>query len=316
MALDDKYTQSKADKINKTFKELKAPFFADCNKKGELVFYRISEGCNGKIHHKTSENALSNWLNKNANTTFKALFGRNPEKPKKRKKVEPKIIEKIVEKDCPPCPEVKCPEPEKVTNVKTLNITTNKAIDFDIKKEVKPKGKILKAENGLPALLLGDETLISTSSESIKSRYAIIELNNLVTSHNPTNFAVNPYYPKGCQEREYHSNQQLQINVIKRAKDFEPRFLINDAPTSEDGPPIIDRNGVVLGGNSRAMILILVSKNYKEKYQKYLTRLKRYKEIYGIEGFERLFDVPVLVRLIETGKSCSQNILQQGVATH
>jgi hypothetical protein len=116
-----------------------------------------------------------------------------------------------------------------------------------------------------PHISQGHCIFIDTAGSKEPARYAIIELDKLITSHLPQNFAINDKYPANCQEREYHSSSQLQSNFLKRVNGFSPRFLISDDPSAINGPPIITPKGVVLGGNSRAMMLQMIETQHPKQ---------------------------------------------------
>ena len=126
--------------INEIFRRHHIPFIADCNEKGEVKFYRIKEGsCVGEqITTRATEESVAKWLEKNTEKTFEYYTNRKPEKTvkKPRKKAPCPLCKDKGCEECPPCEEVKCPEPkpcpepEKITKVDVMNITTDK--DFEI----------------------------------------------------------------------------------------------------------------------------------------------------------------------------------------
>ena len=80
-----------AKKLNQINKKLllkyEAPFYVDCDKQGEMAFYRKREGCaetvtgeTTTITSKASEQSVAKWLKKNTDTTFEEMFGRKPKK--------------------------------------------------------------------------------------------------------------------------------------------------------------------------------------------------------------------------------------------
>ena len=104
---------------------------------------------------------------------------------------------------------------------------------------------------------------IHTPQEVVQGKYAVTSLYNIEPSHIPPSFSANPKYPKGCNERDYTRNAQEQGKVIKYANVFNPKFLINDDNTPENGAIIVDENGIVLGGNGRTMTLHLVVSEFR-----------------------------------------------------
>lgn len=83
------------------------------------------------------------------------------------------------------------------------------------------------------------QTLIETRSERIPAEYRLVELEQLVASHNELSFAPDPRYPSGCQQRDYTRDPAEQQKVVRNAQAFNPRFLVMDTPTATDGPPIV-----------------------------------------------------------------------------
>lgn len=168
----------------------------------------------------------------------------------------------------------------------------------------KPKEEQLQKNNGI---ILGEKTEIATNSRTIAAQYAVVELDTLLASHNEKNFATNKEYPGGCQQRDYTNDKAEQLKVINNAKNFNPRFVINDDLTAANGAPIIAAYGenkyAVLGGNSRTMSLKLLT---KEKADEYRSRLERSLPLFGISQSISGMQSPVLVRLVAIDyKECS-----------
>lgn len=143
-------------------------------------------------------------------------------------------------------------------------------------------------------LLYGEGTAIVTQTEEIPGHYAIVELSDLIPSHNAATFKPNPAYPPGCQQRDYTHDQSEQQKVQRNAQHWNPRFVITDTPSAVDGPPIVTPTLVVLGGNSRTMSAELV-----DDWKPYRSYLEKAAAIYGftkddITPFRR----PFLVRVV------------------
>lgn len=154
----------------------------------------------------------------------------------------------------------------------------------------------------------GAETAVSIpdSREGYKARYELRELEDVIPSHNPQNFQPNAdYFFKN--DRHYDKEQQYQEQVRSRSKSdtFDPSQLINNNPTSETGPPIIDADGNVLGGNSRSMILHRIYGDANDNTSNtaatsYRQKLEKEAKIYGIKPRHvSEFKQPVLVRVID-----------------
>lgn len=146
------------------------------------------------------------------------------------------------------------------------------------------------------SIALGNETSIATRQGDITTRYALVELDSLIPSHNPRTWSRNPNYPTGCQQRDYKADKAEQNKVLRNARDFDPRFLIADTPTATDGAPVVTPTRIVLGGNSRTMSAQIAS---ADKWDAYLVYLRRAAGLFGIDASAiDLFDKPFLIRLI------------------
>ena len=93
--------------------------------------------------------------------------------------------------------------------------------------------------------------------ERLPARYVLLPLSGIVPSHNPNGFAPSAAYPPQLQERDYSRDKNEQAKVLRNAARFEPALVLNSNPDAINGPPIIDADGFVLGGNSRTMSILL-----------------------------------------------------------
>ncbi|MFN8359317.1 MAG: helicase-related protein [Candidatus Kapaibacterium sp.] len=179
--------------------------------------------------------------------------------------------------------------------------------------------KFFKVDRQLPVpplmLIRGNNTTIETPQRSIDAFYSLVELDDLIPSHNPKNFSPDSRYPLKCQQRDYTRDDREQFKVTSGADHFNSKFVINDAPTATDGAPIISNQGFVLGGNGRTMMMKLLSD--KKFDSEYSTRLSVQRWYYGFtqEQYDS-FKKPVLVRVVNVDiKECSlySNILNQNL---
>ena len=216
------------------------------------------------------------------------------------------VLEKpiYVEKDCPPCPD--CDE-DKVINVETLQIKG----DGDI--YVKPRNSKQDVQVSADVIsnnswLFGDDCEIHTPQEITLGKYAITSLKNIEPSHIPPLFYANPKYPKGCNERDYQTDTSEQGKVVKYANSFNAKFLINDDNTPANGTIIVDKDGIVYGGNGRTMILAMVVSEFPNHYKKYYELLLKKASSFGIDAAKiKNIELPVLVRVISTDKEKNCN---------
>ncbi|MHC4400520.1 MAG: DUF3560 domain-containing protein [Planctomycetota bacterium] len=96
--------------------------------------------------------------------------------------------------------------------------------------------------------------------------YALVPQEGVIQSHDPWSFAENDAYIRECQERDYARDTLEQAKVIRHTGAFQPKLVLSTNPDAINGPPIIDRAGIVLGGNSRIMTMKRVLKEKPEFY--------------------------------------------------
>lgn len=146
----------------------------------------------------------------------------------------------------------------------------------------------------------GAETKIAIpgSGREYAARYQVRELSDVHPSHDPQTFQLNPRYEL-VNDRRYDREKTYQQEVIANStrEAFKPQRLINNSDTAEVGPPVIDQNGNVLGGNSRTM---MVSRLYSAGAGgHYKGELMKQAKLYGIDSKAvAAMKQPVLVRLI------------------
>mgnify|MGYP000843959059 CR=1 FL=1 len=159
-----------------------------------------------------------------------------------------------------------------------------------------------------------NKTTVETPQRSIPAAYAIMDLDDLITSHTPPTFKPDPRYPDKCQQRDYEGDKAEQEKVRVGALHFNPRIVINNAPTASDGAAIVNKKGFVLGGNGRTMMMKSLG---NDKYQEYVAKLRCDIGIFGLS--ERDIDKhkkPVLVRIVSMEvNECAlfSNILNQNL---
>lgn len=157
------------------------------------------------------------------------------------------------------------------------------------------------AANGRPEKIQGAETQILGKGTSEQARYEVWELDDVIPSHDPANgFARRAEYPASAQERPYHSDAGEQEKVRGNALSYQPAFVVNTDPTAGNGPPIVTREGIVLGGNSRTMTLQLVYADRPDSAAAYRQTLTDQAAGFGLdpaalEGMRR----PILVRVVD-----------------
>jgi ddrB-like ParB superfamily domain len=143
----------------------------------------------------------------------------------------------------------------------------------------------------------GVNTTLKTATRDIPVSYRVVEANTLTTSHDPITFAENPTYPPGVQERAYHTSKEAQARVIRQAQNYDSSFTVNTNPDAVNGPPVVTPDGIVLGGNSRAMS---TARLYREgRGDAYKAHLMDEARTFGVSADEvARMKNPVLVREI------------------
>lgn len=138
-------------------------------------------------------------------------------------------------------------------------------------------------------------------SEPLRGRYAIVEADDLIPSHD----ARQGYHPNkygDLNERPYNDpteGKALRARVGEISENIDPDFLLSNTPTAVDGPPIVNPDLVVLGGNARTMAQQLAYSR-GGGYAGGLAQATRQRaSMYGIGGGGlSQFKNPVLVRVL------------------
>ena len=146
----------------------------------------------------------------------------------------------------------------------------------------------------------GKETVLHTPSSEVRAVYRLVEADTLQPSHNAFTFEKNPQYPKGVQERTYHSSKNAQAEVIRQGDDYKGEFVVNTDPTAINGPAQMTPSGIVVGGNNRVMAAQRAYANNRAgNYRKYL---EENIEEFGLKREQAAsMEKPVLVREILDG---------------
>jgi len=156
--------------------------------------------------------------------------------------------------------------------------------------------------------LVGQQTTVLTVSGAClahePARYRLTAIDKLKPSHSGLTFKKSPGYPEGTQERRYSTDRSEQQKVIanSQAGCFAPAVVANTDPTPLGGPPIVTSSGIVLGGNSRAMVLQRVwSEPDGQAAKEYRDYLSRHAPCWGFDAADvAVLKKPVLVRVVAT----------------
>lgn len=147
-----------------------------------------------------------------------------------------------------------------------------------------------------------EQKLIVPGKGTSPVRFALMETADIIPSHKPMTFARNPDYPADVQERLYHSDKEEQAKVITRSQHLKTNLLLTNNPDAVNGPPIVTPDGVVLGGNSRAM---LVERAYNQDAQfgkgtHYKEKLGKFANQFGLTTEQvNSMERPQLVRVMD-----------------
>lgn len=166
-----------------------------------------------------------------------------------------------------------------------------KTQDIIVREPRRPKGQVAE---GSSTTILTPET-----GKSYDAKYVIREASDVFSSHDPITFQPNADYDF-VNDRHYDKEEQYQKQVIDRSKAFKPQYFVTDSPTAADGPPVIDSEGNVLGGNSRTMILKRIYQDENSSARTaYILALKQKAKQFGVSPSAiDSIQHPVLVREI------------------
>lgn len=147
----------------------------------------------------------------------------------------------------------------------------------------------------LAARYLGEDVAVSTRGTEIPVRYALVEVGDLITSHDD-DLVRNGDYPGALQPRDrgeragsIAANRGLQGRL-------HPKLLL-EAVSAETGSPIVSRDGVVESGNGRLIAMrrdAAEGGKFWEKYQEALAAAG-----YDVGDLQQ----PVLVRVRDNALS-------------
>lgn len=148
-------------------------------------------------------------------------------------------------------------------------------------------------EGDIPLKPIRQDEAITSTGRRVGVTYAIVEADSLRASQT-NDLAANPAYPPDLQPRN-RSKAASVAQIMAIEKDLQPE-LLGEQPQASDGAPIVTRQGAVLSGNARTIVLKRLAENYSEgnaeRWGKYVDWLKS--KGYDIEGFKS----PVLVRVL------------------
>jgi len=137
---------------------------------------------------------------------------------------------------------------------------------------------------------------ISTTNR-YEFEFKIVEATDLIVSHDPFTFELNPKYTAKIQPR-IRERIANQLQVKKIAARLDPEKLLMDTKAIDTGSPIVGPDNLVECGNGRVMALVLAAKEHPSNIVLYRLALKEVAVGYGlpVAPIDKM-KLPVLVRL-------------------
>jgi len=165
----------------------------------------------------------------------------------------------------------------------------------------------------MPAIL-GRETRVRLNSgEEVPVHYAVVDSNNLITSHRSTeNYTPDPRYPQEAQPRNYQDQPELQAAVEERAGALDADQILSNSVLPVDGPPIVMPDGTVLSGNGRTQSMKLAQK--RGRYEEVRASILDRAQAFGIDPAS-IFEMrnPVLVRVMDRTVTDPATLARYGI---
>lgn len=140
----------------------------------------------------------------------------------------------------------------------------------------------------------------SHPNQPYQLQHRLMDLKDLIVSHQQGDFQPNPDFPRELQPRN-RTSAIAQQQVAKYAADFQPKQVTKDYELIDRGTPIVGSDNIVESGNGRAMTLKEIQSNAPEKWQAYQDAVKKEALKAGFtEADLAKFENPVLVREMTT----------------
>ena len=160
-----------------------------------------------------------------------------------------------------------------------------------------------------PKLVIGDDGQTFAGSLPINFKYAVISADDLIVSHDAYG-NVNQNYPSELQPRD-RTRISSTAQILGMVKKIIPE-LLTSSPTAQNGSPIVNSNGVVIGGNARSIALTEAYRTgYAEAYSKYIAE---HASEFGLNAIG-LPKNPILVRVVDDDSDFGQLAKQLNAAT-
>ena len=131
-------------------------------------------------------------------------------------------------------------------------------------------------------------TIEMPNNEKQKGQFAVVELDNILASHNEHTYSTTDGYPldangENVNDRNYQGDKSSQNAISNFAKNLSPSRLITTSRTPS-GTPIISVDGIVVSGNNRTMSIKLAVSDLPNRYKEYCDFLKEEIDAFGFEN--------------------------------
>ncbi|WP_282782233.1 hypothetical protein [Phaeodactylibacter xiamenensis] len=134
------------------------------------------------------------------------------------------------------------------------------------------------------------------NGEKRRGQFVIVELDDVLASHNELTFSSSPGYPvndrgQNINDRNYSDDKVAQERVRENARNLDPYRIITTSRTPS-GTPIaagqqIDGKWIIVSGNNRTMSTKVASRMYPENYRAYVDALCEELESFGFSRTDK-----------------------------
>lgn len=155
-----------------------------------------------------------------------------------------------------------------------------KPVDLDV------LARAEKRRPDIPVSGEGERTSIQVKginkNNAVTGRYVLVDLDDLVPSHDPRN-GFQPVSTRRTENTRDYTLPHNQDPVREGAAALNPDTLLLKGTYAEGGPPIVSADGEILGANGRHQMLLLARQAHPEQWKKYQARLKERAADFGID---------------------------------
>jgi hypothetical protein len=159
-----------------------------------------------------------------------------------------------------------------------------------------PRAELAPELSPIEPRAVGRESEVVTDRGSeINTRYAVVDLDHLVTSHD-SGLRPNPKFPPELQPRERDRTASAE-QISRIASNLRPDFL-GESPKASEGAPIVGPDGIVESGNGRVLALRQAYGSNNKGAVAYRRFILDNAEKFGLKsGSIKGLESPVLVRI-------------------